>query len=147
MKSRSDPYVRTLTLQDAREALILYNELTVGPPARGTAAFKAVLNHQGTEVFGAFDKDTLAAMVTLHLLPNVVWDARPYALVENVVTRISHQKRGFGRRVMQAAIHAAWAADAYKIMLMTGQKRGATGFYEALGFSRKDKFAMVMRRT
>lgn len=146
MKSRSDPSVRALTLHDADAALFLYNELTVGPPASGTDAFEAVLAHQGTQVLGAFEEETLAAMVTLHVLPNVVWDARPYALIENVVTRGSHQKRGFGRLVMQAAIDAAWAANAYKIMLMTGQKRGATGFYEALGFTSKDKFAMVMRR-
>ncbi len=47
---------------------------------------------------------------------------------------------------MQAAIDAAWAEDAYKIMLMTGQKRGARGFYEALGFDCEDKFGMVLRR-
>ncbi len=85
-------------------------------------------------------------MVTLHLLPNVLWDKRPYGLIENVVTRASHQRRGYGRLVMQGAIDAAWDADAYKLMLMTGTGRGATGFYEALGFSSKDKFAMVIRR-
>lgn len=138
--------VRPLTQDDAAEALILYNELTVGPPAKDAAAFSVVLDHPGTQVFGAFEGQTLAAMVTLHLLPNVLWQARPYGLIENVVTRASHQGRGFGRRAMQAAIDAAWAADAYKIMLMTGQGRGAMGFYEALGFTSKDKFAMVMRR-
>jgi len=146
MKSRSDPTTKTLTADDADQALVLYNELTVGPPARGPDAFRRVLAHDGTQVFGAFEGQTLAAMVTLHLLPNVLWDARPYGLIENVVTRHSFQNRGFGRRAMQAAIDAAWAADAYKLMLMTGTGRGATGFYEALGFSSKDKFAMVMRR-
>ncbi|MBB4173653.1 GNAT family N-acetyltransferase [Sulfitobacter noctilucicola] len=85
-------------------------------------------------------------MVTLHLLPNVVWDARPYGLIENVVTRASLQRRGHGRRAMQAALDAAWRANAYKVMLMTGQARDATGFYESLGFSAKDKFAMVIRK-
>lgn len=138
--------IRKLTRQDADQALVLYNELTVGPAATDTAAFDAVLSHQGTEVFGAFVDAGLMAMVTLHLLPNVVWNARPYGLIENVVTRKRFQKMGFGRQVMQAAVDAAWAADAYKIMLMTGQGRGAVGFYESVGFSAKDKFAMVMRR-
>ncbi|KIN65213.1 GCN5-related N-acetyltransferase [Sulfitobacter noctilucicola] len=47
---------------------------------------------------------------------------------------------------MQAALDAAWRANAYKVMLMTGQARDATGFYESLGFSAKDKFAMVIRK-
>ncbi len=138
--------VRVLTHSDAAEALILYNELTVGPPAQSTAAFCVVVNHPGTQVFGLFEGGQLASMLTLHLLPNVVWDARPYGLIENVVTRACFQRQGLGRRVMQAAIKSAWDADAYKIMLMTGQRRGAKGFYEAVGFCAKDKFAMVMRR-
>jgi len=46
---------------------------------------------------------------------------------------------------LQAAIDAAWNANSYELMLVTGQGRGATGFFEALGFSSKDKFAMVLR--
>lgn len=138
--------VRLLTPSDAAEALILYNELTVGPPATSTAGFAVVLAHPGTQVIGVFDGPALAAMLTLHLLPNVLWNGRPYGLIENVVTRASHQRRGYGRQVMQAALDAAWAADAYKVMLMTGQGRGVTGFYESVGFSSKDKFAMVIRR-
>ena len=140
------PTLRALVPSDAAQALILYNELTVGPPQNDAAAFEAVLAHPGTTVYGAFVGQDLAAMVTLHLLPNVLWNARPYALIENVVTRQEFQRRGLGRRVMEHAVAAAWAADAYKVMLMTGQKRGAKGFYEAVGFSSEDKFAMVMRR-
>ena len=138
--------VRALCMADAAQALILYNELTVGPKADHSDGFAQVVQHPGTTVFGAFDGETLAAMVTLHLLPNVLWGGRPYGLVENVVTRASHHRRGFGRAAMQGAIDAAWAAGSYKIMLMTGQGRGATGFYEALGFSSKDKFAFALRR-
>ncbi|MGJ8626604.1 MAG: GNAT family N-acetyltransferase [Sulfitobacter sp.] len=143
----TDASVRTLGHADAANALVLYNELTVGPPADDAGVFASVINHPGTSVFGAFLDDKLVSMLTLHLLPNVLWQGRPYALIENVVTLRAFQKRGFGRTVMQTAIAAAWAADAYKIMLMTGQKRGAKGFYEAVGFSSEDKFAMVIRRS
>ena len=146
MKSRSKGTSRHLTLADADQALILYNELTVGPPASNRDLFDRVMSHQGTTVFGAFDGPDLASMVTLHLLPNLLWDGRPYALIENVVTRQSKHRQGFGRSVMEFAIEAAWAANAYKIMLMTGQRRNAVGFYEALGFSGAEKKAMVLRR-
>jgi GNAT superfamily N-acetyltransferase len=138
--------IRALVKSDADGALLLYKELTFGPPADDAGGFFRVLDHPGTQVFGVFVADQLASMVTLHLLPNVLWGARPYALIENVVTARAYQKQGLGRKAMQAAMDAAWDAQAYKIMLMTGQKRGAKGFYEALGFSSEDKFAMVIRR-
>ncbi|MGJ8616914.1 MAG: GNAT family N-acetyltransferase [Sulfitobacter sp.] len=138
--------VRVLECADADAALLLYNELTVGPPADDAGVFASVIDHPGTSIFGVFLDQGLVSMVTLHLLPNVLWNARPYALIENVITARAFQKQGFGRRAMDAAIAAAWDAGAYKIMLMTGQKRGAKGFYEAIGFSSEDKFAMVMRR-
>ena len=47
---------------------------------------------------------------------------------------------------MQAAIDAVWAADAYKVMLVTGQGTGARGFYERLGFRADEKHGMQMRR-
>ncbi len=137
--------VRTLGVADAEQALELYSELTYGPACRDPSAFLAVLAHPGTRIFGADSAGLILGMVTLHILPNVTWDARPYALIENVVTRADRRGKGIGRKVMQTAIDAAWASDAYKIMLMTGQRRGAAGFYEALGFSSEDKQAMVMR--
>ncbi len=142
----TDAVVRMLDRADAAQALTLYNELTVGPKASDPAAFGPVIDHPGTQVLGAFAEDRLVAMATLHLLPNVVWNARPYALVENVVTLAACQGQGFGRKVMAAVIDTAWAANACKIMLLTGVGRDAVGFYEACGFSAEGKTAMVLRR-
>lgn len=125
--------------------LILYNELTTGPQASDPAVLSIVISHPGTCVIGAFAGDVLAAMLTLHLLPNVLWNARPYGLIENVVTRASFRRQGFGRRAMEAAVARAWDAKAHKIMLMTGSARGAVGFYERIGFSGREKHAMVLR--
>ena len=136
---------RALTPADWAAARALYADLTLGPTAFSEADFRAVLDHPGTTIFGAAAPD-LVAMCTLHVLPNVTWSGRPYALIENVVTGAAHRGQGFGRAVLGAATDHAWTAGAYKIMLLTGQKRGAAGFYEACGFSTEDKYAMVMRR-
>ena len=85
-------------------------------------------------------------MATLHLLPNMTYGGRPYGLVENVVTLSAMQGQGLGRAVMEAVIAAAWEADAYKIMLLTGKEAGAKGFYYKLGFSNEQKFGMMLRR-
>ncbi len=141
------PRVRTLGGEDTEAALSLYTALTFGPKEVSARAFDDVLHHPGTTVFGAEGAGTLLGMATLHLLPNVTWNGRPYGLVKNVATHPDHRRKGIGRSVLQAAISHAWQANAYKVMLMTGQKRGAKGFYEAVGFSSEDKHAMVIRRT
>lgn len=85
-------------------------------------------------------------MATLHILPNMTQGGRPYAVVENGVTHSDHRGAGHGRVVMQAVIDAAWSADCYKIMLMTGRIAKARGFYEKLGFGADEKWAMTLRR-
>ncbi len=76
----------------------------------------------------------------------MTYGGRPYCLAENVVTLKAYQGRGFGRKVMNALRDAAWEANAYKIMLLTGQDRGTKGFYESLGYKADQKYGMVLRQ-
>ncbi len=146
MKSRSDTLtLRLLTPQDAAALVPLYDDLTVGPKTAREKDVLAVLGHPGTTIHGMLEGDRVIGMVTLHVLPNVTWSGRPYALIENVATAPDRRMQGIGRRVMQSAIDHARAQNVYKIMLLTGRRRGARGFYEALGFSCEDKHGMVMR--
>ncbi|MGB5863052.1 MAG: hypothetical protein WBG95_02010 [Sulfitobacter sp.] len=46
--------IRRLNAADAGQALILYNELTLGPQANNPAVFDIVIAHAGTSVWGAF---------------------------------------------------------------------------------------------
>jgi 2-polyprenyl-6-methoxyphenol hydroxylase-like FAD-dependent oxidoreductase len=51
-----------------------------------------------------------------------------------------------GKRLLQAAISAAWEAGCYKVMLMTGSKDPATlAFYAAAGFE-QTKTGFQVRR-
>ena len=138
---------RALTPDDWHDASALYRELAdpvpvlEGEPAR--MRFNDLVAHPGTTVWGAEANGRVVAMATLHCLPNLTYSGRPYALVENVVTLAAHRGRGLGRLVMERAMAGAWEAGAYKIMLLTGTKRGARVFYERLGFRGHDKHAMT----
>ncbi|KLN61942.1 hypothetical protein WH96_05225 [Kiloniella spongiae] len=130
----------------------------------GLAQWRTLLAHPGTSVIVAVDeskKATVAeqesdqtcapicSIVTLHVLPNMTYLGRPYALIENVITSQRYRGQGLGRQVMERAIDMAWQAGAYKIMLLTGKGRkdgGAKGFYESLGFSDEDKYGMTLRK-
>lgn len=139
--------IRTLEASDAAQAIRLYAEL-VGPtvPVADETRYAEVLAHSGTHVIGLFEGRALLAMATLHLLPNMTFGGRAYALVENVVTHGERQGQGLGRQVMERVIDMAWAEGAYKIMLLTGRDLGARGFYEKLGFTGDEKHAMTLRR-
>lgn len=148
MKSPSEDApltVRPLTPQDADGLVDLYNELTFGPKTAQRGDILAVMEHPGTTIHGALADGRVVGMVTLHILPNVTWGGRPYALIENVATAENWRLRGVGRRVMQSAIDKARDEKVYKIMLLTGRKRGALGFYESVGFDREDKHGLVIR--
>ena len=142
----TDLQIRPLGAGDVDAALALYSELTFGPPATDADAYLQVIGHEGTTIFGAIVEAELVGMVTLHVLPNVTWSARPYALIENVIVTRAVRGKGIGKALLHAARDYAWAQDCYKIMLMTGSKRGAEDFYRAAGFNSEDKSAMVMRR-
>ncbi|WP_299147015.1 GNAT family N-acetyltransferase [uncultured Tateyamaria sp.] len=138
---------RKLTSDDHDAALALYRTL-VGDQEIDTSKtrFATLLAHPGTALIGADHAGTLSAMLTLHILPNITQNGRPYALIENVVTARPVRGRGLGRAVMSAAIQRAWDADAYKIMLLTGQDSTTKGFYTALGFLDDQKHGLQLRR-
>lgn len=138
--------VRALTHADAKAAILLYADLMGDNSSGDSEDFAVVLSHPGTQVFGAELNARIVAIATLHVLPNMTFAARPYALIENVVSANDFRGRGGGRAVMEHAIDAAWNAGCYKIMLLTGRTYGARGFYERLGFTAEEKWGMTLRR-
>ena len=77
----------------------------------------------------------IVASCTLIVIPNLTRGGQPYGLIENVVTHVAFRERGFGKQLLQAAVAAAWQADCYKVMLLTGSKDPATlRFYAEAGF-------------
>jgi GNAT superfamily N-acetyltransferase len=80
------------------------------------------------------------------IIPNLTRAARPYALIENVVTHAAYRRRGLGRSVMQAALDRCWSAGCYKVMLLSEmQRREVHRFYEELGFDRSSKQGFLIR--
>jgi GNAT superfamily N-acetyltransferase len=92
----------------------------------------------------------LVASCALAIIPNLTRGARPYAIIENVVTHADHRRRGLGTAVLRHATDLARRRGCYKIMLQTGSKRPETlRFYEQAGFqpNLKTTFVMPLDRT
>ena len=78
------------------------------------------------------------------VIPNLTRGARPYALIENVVTRADCRGRGFASACLNRAVEIARDANCYKVMLLTGAKEEATlNFYRRAGFNSADKTAFI----
>ena len=88
----------------------------------------------------------LVSTCYLNVIPNLTRGARPYGVIENVVTHADHRNRGYGKQVIQHALEAAWAMGCYKVMLLAGSRNPVThAFYRGAGFSGDDKTGYVAR--
>ena len=86
----------------------------------------------------------LVASCILVIVPNLTRGARPYGLIENVITHPDHRRQGIGTRLLQHALDIAWARRCYKVMLLTGRKdENVFRFYENAGFKRGVKTGFI----
>jgi GNAT superfamily N-acetyltransferase len=80
----------------------------------------------------------LICSCTLTIIPNLTRGARPYALIENVVTHAAFRSRGIGSHLMRKTLQIAWDAGCYKVMLLSGMNREqAHAFYDHNGFAQR----------
>ena len=78
------------------------------------------------------------------IIPNLTRNARPYAFVENVVTRREDRGKGYAGECMDYAKRVAEKENCYKMMLLTGSKKQETlRFYEKAGYNSSDKTAFI----
>jgi GNAT superfamily N-acetyltransferase len=101
-----------------------------------------------TTVIVADTGGLLVSSCTLAIIPNLSRGARPYGVIENVVTHADYRGAGLGRAILRAALDIAWQADCYKVTLATGSKQEATlRFYQGAGFERGGKTYFEVRRS
>ncbi|TJZ78767.1 GNAT family N-acetyltransferase [Chitiniphilus eburneus] len=131
--------VRLATAGDLLAALELFAALNpddpILDPATAESTWAQLLAHPGVSVWLAEVDGQTVATCTLIIVPNLTRNARPYALIENVVTLAHHRRQGHARAVLEAALSAAWAANCYKGMLSTSAREpGVLDFYRRCGF-------------
>ena len=143
--------VRRAVLGDLSGLVALYAHLHPAEPAlpvdRARRVWAEILGSSANNVFVIEAPDgTLLSSCTLALVPNLTRGARPFGVIENVVSHAAHRRRGHGTRVLRAAVEAAQEAGCYKVCLATGSKRDETlRFYEGVGFKRDVKTYFEVR--
>ena len=119
-----------LSLDAPREAL--------GPPLPDVynAALRQILADPRQTLLVADAAGRVVGTLSLVVVPNLAYRARPYAILENVVVDADERGAGHGERLVRHAIDLARAAGCYKVSLTANRRRAAAQrFYERLGFA------------
>ena len=86
----------------------------------------------------------LVATCVLTIIPNLTRGARPYGLIENVVTHAEYRKKGIGTGLLHYAQTLARESNCHKVMLITQRQEESTlRFYDNAGFQRNGRTAFV----
>jgi GNAT superfamily N-acetyltransferase len=143
--------IRKAEAGDLDGLLSLYKDLhTADEPLSDHAAVEKVwaeiLAASGHFVFVLAQDQALVASCVLQIVPNLTRGAKPYGLIENVVTRQDRRGQGLGTEVMKHALAQAWQKGCYKVMLLTGRNDPKVfDFYEKLGFKLGVKTGFVVK--
>ena len=114
--------------------------------ARVQAVWDRMLSDPDHHVLVAEQDGRIVSSCVCVVVPNLTRDARPYALVENVVTHRDYRNRGLATACLARAREIAAQAGCYKIMLLTGAKDAATlRFYRRAGYDGDEKTAFIQR--
>jgi len=145
---QSDAQIVHAQTDDLPALLALYLQLHPADPApEGEGLMKLwdeLLNDPNYHILLAKTDGQLAASVTVVVVKNLTRTARPYAIIENVITDSNHRRQGLASALLAEAVRIAQAANCYKISLTTGSKEeGTLRFYESCGFNRRDKTAFI----
>jgi GNAT superfamily N-acetyltransferase len=142
------PRIRQADEKDLDSVLLLYSHLldTFEKPADEVlrTTWCEIQSDPRMHFFILETDGTPVSMCVLSIIPNLTYGARPYALIENVVTRREYRNHGYGTALLVAVLNYAWQQRCYKVMLLTGRKDPAVyRLYEKAGFVRGFKEGFI----
>ena len=134
--------------EDLPKLLLLYKQLHPADPVPEgeelARLWEEILADENYHILLIKTGGEIAASVSVIVVRNLTRNARPYAIIENVITDQNHRRKGLAAALMAGAVNIAKAANCYKVSLATGNKDEATfRFYEKCGFNREDKTAFI----
>jgi N-acetylglutamate synthase-like GNAT family acetyltransferase len=131
--------IRQAKEQDIPRILELYEELTEEkqdvPPETIQRVFNQIIRLPNQQFLVAEKEGLVVGTLFLQITPNLSHDARPWAVLENIVVDRRYHGHGFGRLLIESALSTCREASCYKVQLLSSNKRkGAHQFYRSLGF-------------
>ncbi|MFF2887320.1 GNAT family N-acetyltransferase [Paenibacillus sp. NPDC057967] len=143
--------VRLIRHHERDALLVLYRQLIEQDPFLEDSEelrlhWEAIMRDDTLNIIVVEQDGLLVASCVVHILKNLTRGARPYALIENVVTHNRYRRRGLGRMALDEAKRMAEESGCYKIMLLTSRADDSVHrFYQAAGYRSDVKTGYVMK--
>ncbi|WP_119860589.1 GNAT family N-acetyltransferase [Pseudoalteromonas sp. MSK9-3] len=131
--------IRLAIREDLKGVLALYKELRphdVELEAHFAKAKWGELLDDPSMLLVVAERDgELASTCALGLNRSIANGARPFGIIEHVVTSQNFRKQGLSRKVLEYALKLAWQHDCAKVMVLSGEAlTSAHRVYESVGF-------------
>ena len=145
-------HIRPLIDSDLDECMDLYRYLHTEddplPPLKTLRSlWNSMIGDSRMLYLGAFADKRLIAVCNAQIVLNLTRGARPYAVIENVITHPDFRRRGIGRALLTEMIRKCDQFNCHKIMLMSDSRRTeAHALYRSIGFDATAKKAFVLSR-
>jgi GNAT superfamily N-acetyltransferase len=144
--------VRKIKKNELDKLLALYthlhkNDTPLPSPTKLRKIWKDIFKNQLLHYFVIEDKGQFISSCTLSIIPNLTRSARPYSIIENMVTHSDFRRKGYGKEILKYALNFAWKKNCYKVMLLSGvYRKAAHSLYDSVGLSKKDKVGYVAKQ-
>ncbi|NTS76113.1 GNAT family N-acetyltransferase [Catenovulum sp. SM1970] len=130
--------IRTAKKDDLAQILQLYDELRPNDPLltpeQAQTTWQNMLHDDRTDIIVADMDGKLASTCSLTLNLTLTNGAKPFAMIEHVVTSADFRRQGLSQKVIDSAIKLAWQKGCYKVMLLSGEQlKGAHQLYRSVG--------------
>jgi len=142
-------HIRSVSQHELPSLISLYEHLhSTDAPLPDEAILQGIwrdlLNDPKIHYLVADLEGQLVGSCILVIIPNLTRGARPYGLIENVVTHAAHRRKGIGTQLLHHALQTAWDNNCYKVMLSTSSpQQEVHQFYEQGGFKKGIKTGFV----
>ncbi len=148
--AKTDGLVRYMRKNELKKLLDLYTHLNKDDPGleineKLAALWENILNDPSQHYLVVEADGRMVSSCVLLIVNNLTRGARPYGLIENVVTHKDYRNKGYGTMLLKRAVRIAREKGCYKVMLMSGRGEEVLRFYEKVGFERGKKTGFIIR--
>jgi GNAT superfamily N-acetyltransferase len=140
---------RLIREDELDELLTLYQMLNPDDPELERndvldSQWQNMMRDESLEIVVVEHDNQIISSCVVSVTENLTRNARPFGVIENVITHEEHRGNGFGKSCLEKATEVAEKRGCYKIMLLTGSdKEWKHEFYQGCGFDEGEKTGFV----